>query len=118
MRMLVFYRRRSGRQRLRIGIHTPPDGADLRQYRLNLIGEYNRTRKRIERIEMRSGGLEGTMETLDRVELMQELKREIIAAMRREEPDYGTDIDLPTVEAMVACVDRTIEDRIFDEETA
>ena len=103
---------------MRIGIYTPPDGADLRQYRLNLIGEYNRTRKRIERIEMRSGGLEETMETLDRVELMQELKREIIAAMRREEPDYGTDIDLPTVEAMIACVDRTIEDRIFDEETA
>ena len=118
MRILVFYRRRRGRQRLRIGIYTPPDDADLRQYRLDLIGEYNRTRKRIERIEARPGGLEETMEILDRVELMRELKREIIAAMRREEPDYETDIDLPTVEMMIACVEQTVENRIFDEKTA
>ena len=118
MRILVFYRRRSGRQRLRIGTHTPPDNADMRQFRLDLIGEYNRTRKRVERIEPRLGGLAEIMETCDRVELMRELKRELIAAMRREEPDYETDIDLPTVEAMIACVDRTIENRIFDEQTA
>ena len=117
MRMLVFYRRRSGRQRLRIGIHTPPDGAGLRQYRLDLIGDYNRTQKRIERIETRKGGLDETMEALDRVELMRELKRELISAMRQEEPDYDTDIDLPTVGAMIACVARTIENRIFDEIT-
>ena len=117
MRMLVFYHRRSGRQRLRIATHILPDNTSPRQFRLDLIGDYNRTRKRIKRIESRPGGLEETMETLDRVELIQEMKRELISAMRREEPDYETDIDLPTVEAMISCVNRTVEDRIYEELT-
>ena len=103
---------------MRVAVHTLPGNTDLRQFRLDLIGDYNRTRKRIERIELRHGGLEETMETLDRVALLREVKNELIAAMRREEPDYDSDIDLATVEVMIACVDRTLEDRCYAELTA
>jgi hypothetical protein len=81
MRVLVFYRRRDGRQRLRIGTHVLPDDVNLREFQVDLLEEYNRTRKRVEQIETRPGGLEETLESLERVELMLEIKRAVVAAM-------------------------------------
>lgn len=52
MRYLASFRRRTGSRRiLRTGTHARPEGVNDRQFRIDLIVDYNRRNKRVERID-------------------------------------------------------------------
>lgn len=98
-----------------------PHGMESRQFRLNLIEEYNRTNKRVLKIEQHEGGLEECMDICDKVELLKKVKDECVEAIRSREPDAAAPdegVDNATVAWVAGFVETWFEDRIFDIESA
>ena len=122
MRFSVFYRRRSGnRKRLRVGRHVIPEGVSVKQFRLNLLKEYNRTNNRVFKIEQHEGGIEECMDICDKVEFLKKIKGECVEAIMSREPDAAAPdegIDNATVAWVAGFVETWFEDRIFDIESA
>lgn len=122
MRFSVLYRRRSGnRKRLRVGRHVMPNDIESRQFRLNLVGEYNRTNKQVLKIEQHEGGWKECMDICEKVELLKQLKDECVEAIKSREPDSATPdegIDSDTVVWVAGFVETWFDDKIFDAESA
>lgn len=98
-----------------------PEGIGERDFRLNLVGEYNRTNKRVFKIEQHEGGWEECMDICGKVEFLKKIKGECVEAIRSREPDAATPeegIDLATVAWVAGFVDTWFDDRIFDLESA
>ena len=98
-----------------------PDGVSAKQFRLKLVQEYNRTKKRVFKIEQHEGGMEECMDICEKVEFLKKIKDECVEAIRSREPDAATPddgIDDATVAWVAGFVETWFEDRIFDLESA
>jgi len=98
-----------------------PDGIGEREFRLNLLQEYNRTNKRVFKIEQHEGGWEECMEICDKIELLKQLKEECVEAIKSREPDAATPdngIDSDTVVWVAGFVETWFDDKVFDAESA
>ncbi len=121
MRFSVFYRRNGGdRRRTRVSRHVPPIEVDEKQFRIKLIADYNSRNRRVFKIIKHAGGLEECMKIHEKVELLKEIKQQLVDHIKSREvdaasPDDG--IDSNTVVWVAGFVETWFDDRIFDVES-